>query len=295
MHLVVGASGMVGMEVCRLLTQKQLSVRALVRTTTNPDKLQQLRGMGVETLYGDITDPDSIACELEGIETVITTISSMPFSYVAGENDIQNVDLNGMLNLIEKAKSAGVTHFIYTSFSGQLDLEFPLRNAKRAVEHALKESGLTYSILRPSCFMEVWLTAAVGFDVANAQVQLCGDGTKPISYISFKDIAQFISDCVSNPSAKNVVLELGGPDKLSQLDAVRIFEEVTGRSIQVQSIPEAALQSQMDEATDPMQKSFAGLMLCVAGGDPIDMAEVLRSFPVELTSVRQYALATAGD
>jgi hypothetical protein len=54
-----------------------------------------------------------------------------------------------------------------------------------------------------------------------------------------------------------------------------------------------ALQSQRAAATDPMEESFAGLMLGVAGGDPIDMQEMLQKFRIKLTSVREYARSVA--
>lgn len=289
MNLVIGATGMVGGEICRLLTAGGKPVRAMVRASSDQAKVQQLKDLGVTLVHGDLRDSSTLGPALKGVNAVITTISSMPFSYVAGENDIRSVDLAGMTTLIDNAGTTGVKHFIYTSFSGQLDLDFPLRNAKRSVEKHLQESGMVYTILRPSCFMEVWLTAAVGFDVANAKAQLCGDGTKPVSYISQKDVARFAIASLDNPAAKNATLELGGPEQISQLAAVKIFEELTGRQFKKQSIPEKALQSQRDEATDPMQESFAALMLCVAHGDPIDMENVLQTFPIKLTTVREYA------
>jgi nucleoside-diphosphate-sugar epimerase len=64
----------------------------------------------------------------------------MPFSYILCENDLQKVDLEGMKNLINHAAKAGIKRFIYTSFSGNIDLDFPLRNVKREVENYLKKS-----------------------------------------------------------------------------------------------------------------------------------------------------------
>ena len=81
----------------------------------------------------------------------------MPFAYQPGVNDIATTDLEGSLRLVDAAKAEGVEHFVYTSFSGNIDLDFPLRNAKRTVEAYLKMSGLAWTILRPSFFMEVWL------------------------------------------------------------------------------------------------------------------------------------------
>jgi uncharacterized protein YbjT (DUF2867 family) len=215
----------------------------------------------------------------------------MPFSYVPGQNDITKVDEEGVINLIDAAKKAGVKHFIYTSFSKNLDFDFPIRNAKRKVEKYLQNSGLNYTILRPGFFMEVWLSAAVGFDAMNGKVNIFGSGNNPVAYISLLDVAKFAVECVSNTNAVNAELELGGPQNLSQLDAVKIFEDVLQKKIEVGNIPLEALQSQLDEAEDPMQKSFSGLMLCVANGDRIDMKEVLVKFSVKLTSVRDFVNA----
>jgi uncharacterized protein YbjT (DUF2867 family) len=289
MNLVIGATGMVGSEICRLLIEIAKPVRAMVRETSDQVKTNKLKELGVQIVHGDLRYSATFGPALQGVTSVITTVSAMPFSYIPGENDIQNVDLEGMKNLIDAARISGVQHFIYTSFSGQIDLDFPLRNAKRDVEQYLKRSGMIYTILRPSCFMEAWLTAIVGFDTANAKVQLFGDGARPISYISYQDVAKFALESLDNPSARNATLELGGPEKLSQLEAVKIFENVSGRKFEIQFVPKEALELQLNTATDPMQKSFSGLMLCVANGDPIDMKETLSAFPIKLKSVEEYA------
>jgi len=278
-----------GNEICRKLRSKNLQVKAMVRSATDPVKIEQLTKLGVQLVQGDLQEMESLRRALQGVKTVISTVSSMPFSYKPGENDIQSVDENGVINLIDAAKVVGVNHFIYTSFSKNIDLDFPLRNAKRKVERHLQNSGLNFTILRPGCFMELWLTAAVGFDAVNGNVNTCGTGANPLAYISFKDVARFAVESVSNPAALNAVLELGGPQNLSQLDAVKIFEEALGKKIEVGQMPVDMLQSQLDGAEDPMQKSFSGLMLCVANGDRIDMQEVLSKFPVELTSVKEFA------
>lgn len=57
----------------------------------------------------------------------------------------------------------------------------------------------------------------------------------------------------------------------------------------MQHVLEEALEEQQKAATDPAQQSFAGLMRWYARGDPIDMQETLKAFPVQLTSVRDYA------
>jgi uncharacterized protein YbjT (DUF2867 family) len=286
--MVAGATGYLGKEICRLLRAKKIPVKAMVRTTTDNTVIEKLVEIGVQVFYADLRRKETLPAMLQEVATIVSTISSMPSSYIPGENNIQKVDLEGMKNLIDSAKSSGVQHFIYTSFSGQIDIDFPLRNAKRSIEQHLQKSGMDFTILRPSFFMELWLSAAAGFDAQNGTVNICGTGANPVGYISIKDVAKFAVNSISNPSSKNRILELGGPQNISQLDVVKIFEEVLNKRIELQYIPVDALQTQFNTASDPMQKSFAGLMLCLAKGDPSNMKDLLKTYPVKLTSVQEY-------
>ncbi|MCG3118981.1 MAG: hypothetical protein ALAOOOJD_01277 [bacterium] len=289
MILVVGATGFLGTETCRQLTAKGKPVKAMVRSTSDGAKVGKLKSFGVELVQGDLRDRASLQAACQGITAVISTASSMPFSYQPEENNIQTVDLEGLTNLISAAQAAGVSRFIYTSLSGHMDLDFPLRHAKRAVEQRLKDSGLAYTILHPSYFMEVWLTPAVGFDAANAKAQIYGTGKNPISWISFKDVARFAVESLDNLAAQNAVFELGGPEALSPIQVLQIFEEVGRKPFEVQHVPVEGIAAQQAAATDPMQQSFSGLMVCYAQGDAIDMQETLKAFPLKLASVRDYA------
>jgi len=287
MYLIVGSTGLLGGEICRLLKKSGKPVRALVRATSDQDKVDGLRKCGAEIVQGDLREPASLDAACQGVTAVISTASSMPFSYQPGENDIQSVDTKGQINLIDAASASGVKHLIYTSFT--MDNEFPLRNAKRKVEKHLKTSGLAYTILRAGYFMEVWLSPAVGFDAENANAQIYGTGENPISWISFLDVAKFAVQCLDNPTAANATFDVGGPEALTPLETVKIFERISGKAFELQYVPEEALARQQQEATDPMQQSFTGLMRWVAKGDPIDMGPVLETIPVELTSVQEYA------
>jgi len=287
--LVVGATGLVGSEICRQLTAAGRPVRALVRTTSDQAKVDNLKSLGVETVQGNLCDPASLQAACRGVDAVISTASSMPFAYQPGVNDVQCVDHDGLANLIGAAQAARVSHFIYTSFSGRIELDCPLRNAKRAVERRLKESGLVYTILRPSYFAEVWLSPAVGFDFANAKATIYGSGQNPISWISVQDVARFAVASLDNPAARNATIEMGGPQALSPLQVVSIFEQVGRRKYEVQHVPEEALQAQQAGATDPMQQSFAALTRAYAQGDPIEMQAKFKTFAVQPTTVEEYA------
>src|SRR2546430_9896371 len=158
--LVVGATGLLGGEICRLVTQRGKPVRALVRGTSNPDGVPQLKSVGAEQVRGDLKDRPSLDAACRGASAVISTASST-VSRQEGDS-IESVDRQGQLSLIAAAAAAGVKQFIMISFPS-VETDCPLQSAKRAVEERLQLSGMTYTILRSTFFTEVWLSPALGF------------------------------------------------------------------------------------------------------------------------------------
>jgi uncharacterized protein YbjT (DUF2867 family) len=283
--LVAGATGYLGSEICRQLILKNRNVKGLVRTTSDANKVDRLKASGVETIEGDLKDKVSLENALHGVSAIISTVSST-LSRQEGDT-IQTVDDEGQINLIDAAVKAGVNQLIYISFC-ELG-ECPLQNAKRKVEKHLAESGLNYTILQPTCFMEVWLSPALGFDYPNAKATIYGEGNSKISWISIKDVGAFAVAALDNPAAVNNIIELGGPEALSQLEVVNIFETAKGTKFALQFVPKEALKAQKDAAQDPLSESFATLMLGLVNGSEIDMKNTLDDFPIQLTSVIDYA------
>lgn len=290
MILVAGATGMVGSEVCRLLTEGGKQTRALIRPTAAEESVRALTRLGVKPVEGDVRDQRSLVGACTGVDMVISTLSSMPTRYEAGSNDIARVDRDGVMRLIDIAAQAKVRHFVFISFTA--DLPFPLRDAKREVERHLVDCGMPYTILRSSYFMEVWLTPMVGFDAAKGAVRIFGTGERPVSFISYRDVARFAVQSLEHPFAHNSTLSIGGPEAIAPQRIVEICEEISGRPITVENVTEDALLAQEKAATDPMQRSFAALMRGIAKGDPVEMEELTRRFGLGLTSVGEYLRTT---
>jgi uncharacterized protein YbjT (DUF2867 family) len=285
MILVVGATGLLGGRVCERLRAEGQPVRALVRRTSNPDKVNALRSLGCELATGDLKDPPQIEAACEGISALISTASST-LSRQAGDS-IETVDLQGQLALANAARSAGVSRFVFVSFRDDPAVQYPLTQAKRSVERAIAD--LDFTSIQASYFMEVWLSPAVGFDYIHGRARIYGSGLKPISWVSYRDVAEFCIAPILRSVAGCSVLPVGGPEALTPLEVVKIFEEESGRRFELETIPDAKLREQFDSANDPLEKSFAGLMLQYAHGDAIDMRGLLESIPVRLTSVREHA------
>lgn len=293
MIFVAGATGFLGSEICRRLVERGETVRGLIRSTSDPNAVERLRTFGVDCVIGDVRDRASLDRACRGARTVISTVTTVR-SRQPGDS-IEATDEQGQLNLVDAAREAGVERFVYVSYSRQLDDEGPLTHAKRAVERRIAESGMAHVILRPTYFMEVWLSPVVGFDYPNRQATIYGDGERKISFISLADVAEFAVRAALSQDRTNGAIELGGPDAITPLDAVHIFEEVAATPFAVQRVPGDALRAQFDSATDSLQKSFAGLMLDYAHGDEIPMADTLQRFPVPLTSVKEYARSVLGQ
>ena len=291
MILIVGATGFVGQRVTRRLIERGQRVRAMVRPAAAPSKVSAL-GDGVEIVRGDLKQPATLAAACQGVDTVISTASAT-ISRSAGD-DIFTVDRDGQLALVEAARAAGVGHFIYLSFSGGMDVPSPLLDAKRAVELSLQNSGMAFTIVRPTIFMEVWLSPHAGFDPVGGTVRIYGAGDAPVSVISALDVAEYIASCVGNPSVRNRIIELGGPEPISPNAIVSLFEGALGRPIQKQHVPETALEQQRTAAQDPLQKTLAALALGVARGDVIDNRKALECAPISLTPVREYISRVTG-
>lgn len=287
--LVIGSTGFLGMEICRQLVRAGKKVSALVRPSSDPAKITALKQMGVETREGDLKNTTSIKKALEGVGSVISTASST-FSRQEGDS-IESVDQKGQLDLVQSAKDGEVNQFIYISFS-PMKGEFPLQTAKRKVEKSLRDSGMNYTILQPGFFMEVWLSPAVGFDFPNSKATIYGDGKNKMHWISLADVAAIAVSSLDNEAVRNSVTQLGGPEALSPLEVVSIFEKLAGNAFTIEHVPIAALEAQKTAAQDSLSESFAALMLNYAEGDHIDTYETRKVFPFTLISVADYIQKT---
>lgn len=286
MDLVVGATGLVGQQIAVGLRRQGRAVRALVRGGIQHEKAASLVAAGIEIIDADLTKPETLPAACEGVETVLCTATSMP----QGKDDgLRRVDRDGTLALIDSAERSGVRHFVYTSYSGNIREDSPLEAAKRDCEKRLLAARMRFTILRPSYFMEVWLSPALGFDPASGRVRIYGSGEAKISYISVPDVVAFALAVAANPSHPSAFLEMGGPQPLSQLDALGIFQLALGKKIELDRVPLAALEEQ-HRSRDPLQKTFAALMMGYAKGDVIPgSSENAHQYGITLHSVSDYA------
>jgi uncharacterized protein YbjT (DUF2867 family) len=286
MELVVGATGFLGKRIALRMREKGRHVRAMARGGSRHAKAKELVDAGIEVRDADLAQPQTLGGACAGIETVICTASGV---HQGGGDAIRRIDHDGVLALIEQAEKSGVKKFVYTSYSGNIREDSPLHTAKRACEDRLLAGPMTAVILRPTYFMEVWLSPALGFDPANATARIYGSGEGRISYISAFDVAEFALATALGTEQGKMTLEMGGPEALSQLDVVGIFESALGKELKLDHVPIDAIRAQHTSA-DPLQKTFAALMLTYAQGDVIaESRSNAERFGIQLRSVEDHA------
>jgi uncharacterized protein YbjT (DUF2867 family) len=241
---------------------------------------------GAEIVRADVKDPSTLVAACAGVSAVISTITTILTSQPG--DSFEATDGEGNKALIDAAKNAGAKKFVFVSFDSSRTPDNPLASAKSAAEEHLKASGLDYTILHGSLFCESWLGPMLFADPVAGTAKIYGKGMDKIRYIAVADVAEFAVQALSSPVARNATIQVGGPEEISQREAVRIFEEAYGKKFSIIEIPEAALEAQWSSAQNPFDRTFAGLMLGLARGFGSGMNPPFEKFPMRMTSAREY-------
>lgn len=222
MFLVTGATGGLGRRIVRLLCEREQPVRAFSRLTS---RYSELEHRGAEVFIGDLREERDLRKACQGAKYIISAHGTNEASGGA-----EAIDYRANVELIDFAKAAGVEHFVFISVLGA-DRGYedaPVFKAKYAVERYLQQSGLNYTILRPSGFASNLLPLAEWFRDTGVYL-LIGDRHNRSSIVSTDDLAKIAIDSVAVEGARNQVLPVGGPEILQREDIPRILGGIFGR------------------------------------------------------------------
>jgi uncharacterized protein YbjT (DUF2867 family) len=242
----------------------------------------------MELVKGDLRDRASIEEACRGATTVITTANAI---LAKGKGDsLETVDRAGTLGLVDAARAAQVRQFIYTSVSPTLADNNPFVQCKREVERAVRASGMAWSILQPSAFMEIHAGPLGGWDFVRHRARVLGSGRAPMCYISLHDVASLAANCVDHSDAPNRDLHVTGPEPLSADQALRIAEEEIGHPFKVQKAPIAILKagSALLRPFHPGFSSLLAMTVSMERGERTDLSGRLQELGVTPTTFRGY-------
>ncbi len=245
MILIIGATGYLGNMITRKLLAQGLEIRVLVRSGGNS---QPLAEAGAQPVQGDLQDPASLHAACQGVDTVISTAGTRTYDY---RETNQAADVCGYKNLFKAAKAAGVGHFILISAVGADPCSpIPYIAAKGQMETDLRASGMDFTIIRPSYFMDFWFMGLVfGPAMKGEPVWVLGEGNDPHSPVVAGDVAEFVVTAAGHPAARNRVIVVAGPQPLSLREAALVAERILGKPVLVKSFDPAAAPAELSPLT----------------------------------------------
>jgi uncharacterized protein YbjT (DUF2867 family) len=249
MYLVAGASSAVGRVLVAKLLRTQFPVRVLVRKDADAAHFAQL---GAAVVQGDVRDAAVVGRAARGVTTLVSLIGR---HFARTEAGLWDVETQGTAALIRAAQEAQVGHFVMLSALWADREPGPvLFRAKRRAEEMLIQSGLRYTILRPSMFV-LGANSLVGSQ--GPLIERCGlallpaPGDRPISFITLGDLSDALLAAARDQGAANRVFEVGGPEALTLAEGARRIAAVLGKRVRLVGVPRWLLR---------VLRSLAGLI-----------------------------------
>ncbi len=278
MILVAGATGLLGGQIARQLLDNGKAVRIVVRGGSTYEPLVTA---GAEAVQGDLKDQDSLRAACRGVDAVITTANAIGRS---GVDNLESVDHHGNRNLVDAAAAEGVRQFVFISALGAAtDHPMPLLRAKGHAEQHLQASGMTWTVLQPNFYMDLWIPAVVGVPALSGQpVTLVGDGKRQHSMVAVHDVASYAVAALDHHEAHNQTLCIGGPHPGAWLDVVAAFEKELGREVPVRTIAPGDPIPGLPDIVSELAAALASY------DSPMDVSELSRTYGVAPTTLAHF-------
>jgi len=245
--LVAGGTGLVGAGIVRALCSRGHEVAVLTRDARRA--AGRFFGLDVEYREGDVRDAASLEAAVRSVEVVIgcQQFPNAPIENPSRGHTFEEVDARGTENLVRAAKGAGVKRYVYLSGAGASpDAPYHWFRAKWRAETAVRESGLSYTIFRPSWVFgpeDKALNRFLGMSRFLPFVPLIGSAEKQrLQPVFIDDVGRAVAEALVHPTADNQVFEIGGPEVLTMKEIVGAALEVSGRRRLLLSAPKPMMK-----------------------------------------------------
>jgi len=210
--ILVTTAGKVGSETARLLAQREVPVRVLVR---DPDKAKALADAGAEIAVGDLAVPASIDEAMAGVTSVVLVSPAVP----AQE-----------LNVVASAARAGVGHVVKATSKATADSPIARRRWQTEIEAGLAASGVPHTLLRSNAYMHNVLALAPAIAKTSGFGSSAGQGRTGM--IDARDVAAVAAGIAASPAPHaGKTYWLTGPALISYYDVAAVLSRLLGRTI----------------------------------------------------------------
>lgn len=226
--LVTGATGNTGSALVPALRNASVDVRVFVR---NESKAQPLKEVGAEVVVGDMDKPETLAPAVEGVDKIYLLTWNGPTQ----EQQVKSA--------VEVAKKAGNPHIVRHSMWGSEKSRIIKQGY--AADEAIKSSGMPWTILRPTFFMQNTMMAAQTIASDGMIYMSMKDGK--LAMIDVRDIVDSAVAVLTGEGHEGMDYILTGPEAISFHDIASTFSKVLGKDVKYVNVPgEAATQSMVD-------------------------------------------------
>ncbi|MFZ5824242.1 MAG: complex I NDUFA9 subunit family protein [Bacillota bacterium] len=289
--LVAGGTGFIGSHIVRELIKQGHRVVAMTR---NPERSRSGVPAGVDLRQGDVADAASLERALAGIDAVVAAVQfpNHPVENPRKGYTYVKVDGEGTIRLVEAARKNGVKRFVYLSGAGTREGQTaPWFKAKLMAEQAVRDSGIPFTIFRPSWVYgpeDRSLNKFVTFARWLPFIPVVGDGKTRVQPVFVGDLARAVAASIEMEAAVNQVYEIGGPQALTMDEIIRTMLRALGRNrplvhhpvwfMKLATIPLQLLP------TPPLSPTAVDFVVME---EPVDNSALLRDFKLQLTPLEE--------
>jgi NAD(P)H dehydrogenase (quinone) len=218
--LVTGSTGHLGRQTLQFLLETHPE-NQLIALARDPAKISALDLPGVEVRQGDYTDYISLVQAFAGVDTLFMVAA---VSFTDRETQHKNV--------ISAAKEAGVKRIVYTGLQRPDGSTFAITETTQTevvTEEFLKASGVTYTVLRNSLYLDA-LLFMIGQDACEEGVRLPA-GTGKAAMVSRHDLAEANARVLTETGHENKTYTLGASEAFSFADIAAALSDICGKPI----------------------------------------------------------------
>lgn len=224
MILVTGATGLNGSAIVRECARRGVQLRTLVRDRAKAGALGALPH--VDIVEGDMSRPNTLAAALDGVRRALMISSSVP-------NMVETQSA-----FIDACRESGVEHVVKLSGAeagiGFDQSKFRFTRMHREIELHLEGSGLAWTHLRPSQFMQVYLRETP--TIVNKDAIFLPFGNITLSPIDVEDIAKIAVAVLTGDGHAGKSYDMTGPEALTMTDVATRISTAVCRTIRYVAI-----------------------------------------------------------
>lgn len=226
---VTGGTGFVGRAVIQALRAEGHVVRCLVRRGSE----RELKGLGaIERIEGDVLVRNGLDANITGCDAVIHLVGIIRELPALGTT-FERIHVQGTTNVLDATVAAGVRRYVHMSSLGtRPGARSRYHRTKWAAEEAVRSSGLTWTIFRPSIIYgrgDGFITMLARMLRRLPVVPVIGSGNARLQPVPVEHVAEAFARCVRMPAAEKQTFDVVGRDVVTMLELLDIVGAALGQ------------------------------------------------------------------